>query len=185
MWRKAEPQAPSLAAQAELPPPAVALQSLLDESKSVPSPTPSRVEARLTSSFVIEGNISGRDDLVIDGEVRGRVHLREGKLTVGPDGRVAADMEAQEIVLRGEVTGNIKGHDRVRIAATAHVKGEIRTRLISIEEGATMNGLRVNLDREERQLPAVSPAANSLANTKASDVKNQVPKSEELSQVHV
>jgi cytoskeletal protein CcmA (bactofilin family) len=70
------------------------------------------------------------------------------------------------------------------------VKGEVRTRLISIEEGAVVQGLRVNLDQEERHRPVVSPAANSQTDSKTldskiPDSKTQVPTSEELSQVHV
>jgi cytoskeletal protein CcmA (bactofilin family) len=189
MWPKDEPKAPSLPAHTKSAPVSTASQNPFDEAKPATLPT-SLLEGRLTRSLVVEGEISGQDDLVIDGEVRGRIRLQGGKLTVGPDGRVTADIEAPEIVVRGEVSGNIKGHDRVRILATAKVKGEVRTRLISIEEGAVVHGLRVNLDQEERHRPVVSPAANSQTDSKTldskiPDSKTQVPTSEELSQVHV
>jgi cytoskeletal protein CcmA (bactofilin family) len=190
MWPKDEPKAPSLPAPTKSAPVSTASQNPFDQAKPTTLPTSSVLEGQLTRSLVVEGEISGQDDLVIDGEVRGRIRLQGGKLTVGPDGRVTADIEAPEIVVRGEVSGNIKGHDRVRILATAKVKGEVRTRLISIEEGAVVHGLRVNLDQEERHRPVVSPAANSQTDSKTldskiPDSKTQVPTSEELSQVHV
>jgi cytoskeletal protein CcmA (bactofilin family) len=183
MWRKDEPKAPSLPAHTKSAV-STASQNPLDQAKPTTSPIDSALEGRLTRSLVVEGEISGQDDLVIDGEVRGRIRLQGGKLTVGPDGRVAADIEAPEIVVHGEVSGNIKGHDRVRVGATAKVKGEVHTRLISIEEGAVVHGLRVNLDQEERPRQVATPA-NSRTDSKAPDTKTQVSMSQEISQVHV
>jgi cytoskeletal protein CcmA (bactofilin family) len=175
MWRKDEARAPSLPAQTKTTP-----ISPSDQATSTASPTDSFLEGRLSRSLVVEGTITGANDLIIDGEVRGKVRLLGSTLTVGPDGRVTADIEAREIFVRGEVTGNIKGHDRVRIAATGKVKGEINTRFISIEEGAQVHGLRVNLEQERRpqQVPVVA-ASSSLAN------ETQVPLEEKISQVHV
>ena len=169
MWRKDEPQAPSLPAQTKLTPATRVPQS---------APSAAPVEGRLTPTLVVEGEITGQDDLVIDGQVRGKIRLQGGKLTVGPEGRVSADIEAREVVVRGEVTGNIKVRERVRIAATGRAKGEIRTRSISIEEGAEVHGLRVNLEREERP-----PAAATLADSHPAS-KSQVPMAAEPSQVH-
>jgi cytoskeletal protein CcmA (bactofilin family) len=185
MWPKDEPKAPSLPAHTKSAPVSTASQNPFDQAKPATLPTSSASEGRLTRSLVVEGEISGQDDLVIDGEVRGRIRLQGGKLTVGPDGRVTADIEAPEIVVRGEVSGNIKGHDRVRILATAKVKGEVRTRLISIDEGAVVHGLRVNLDQQERARPVTAAPANPQPDSKTSDTKTQVPISEEISQVHV
>jgi cytoskeletal protein CcmA (bactofilin family) len=120
----------------------------------------------LTKAVVIEGEITGEDNLFVDGEVRGKIRLTGGKLTIGPDGRVTADVEAQEVVVRGELTGNIDAQDRVRIAATGKMKGEIRTRLISIEEGAQVHGVRVNLDREEPPRLKVASADDSQVSGK-------------------
>ncbi len=122
--------------------------------------------------------ITGREDLFIDGEVHGKIRLHGGKLTIGPESRVTAEIEAQEVVVRGEVKGNIRGHNRVRIAATGRVIGPISTPLISIEEGAEVHGLRVNLEKEERPRPA--DAADSRP-----DKKVQVPVAQGVSRVHV
>jgi cytoskeletal protein CcmA (bactofilin family) len=185
MWRKDEPKAPSLLAHTKSASLTTASQNPFDQAKPATLPASPVSEARLTRSLVVEGEISGQDDLVIDGEVRGSIRLQGGKLTVGPDGRVTAEIEAPEIVVRGEVTGNIKGHDRVRIGATAKVKGEVRTRLISIEEGAVVHGLRVNLDQQAGARLVTAAPANPQPDSKTPDTKTQVPMSQEIAQVHV
>jgi len=177
MWRKVEPQAPSLPAQTKATPATTVSQT--PPNLGVTTAPASSIEGRLTKSLVIDGDITGQDDLLIDGEVHGKIRLTGGKLTIGPDGRVTADIEAREVVVRGEVTGNIKAQDRVRIAATGRAKGEIKTRLISIEEGAYVHGVRVNLDKEERPHAAAANAADSQPLSKA-----QVPMAKEISQVH-
>lgn len=177
MWRKVEPPAPSLPAQTK----ATSTASVPQTSSNQPAivAPSSSMEARLTKALVIDGEITGQDDLVVDGQVRGKIRLTGGRLTIGLDGRVTADVEAREIVVHGEVTGNINGHDRVRIAATGRAKGEIRTRLICIDEGAQVHGVRVNLDREEWPRPTTASATNSQTGSKA-----QVPMVEAISQVH-
>jgi cytoskeletal protein CcmA (bactofilin family) len=180
MWRKDEPQAPSLPAQTKSTPATTVSQAPLDQTKPAPLPVSSPQEGCLTRSLVIEGEITGQDDLLIDGEVRGKIRLHGGKLTIGPDGRVAAEIEAREVVVRGEVKGNISGQDRVQIGATGKMTGEIRTRLISIEEGAEVHGLRVNLEREERPRPTGAVRTDSKPESKA-----QVPVTQEVSQVHL
>ena len=177
MWRKVEPQAPSLPAQTKATPTTTVSQTPWSQPATVP-PT-SSLEGRLTKAVVIEGEITGQDDLFIDGQVRGNIRLTGGKLTIGPDGRVTADIEAREVVVRGELTGNIKAQDRVRIASTGKMKGEISTRLFSIEEGALVHGVRVNLDREEPPRLKVASAADSQASGKP-----QIPIAQEISQVH-
>jgi cytoskeletal protein CcmA (bactofilin family) len=177
MWRKVEPQAPSLPAQTKTT--AATTVSQTAPNHTAIAPPSSSMEGRLTKSLIIEGDITGQDDLLIDGEVRGKILLTGGKLTIGPDGRVTAEIEAREVVVRGEVTGNIKAQDRVHIAATGRAKGEIRTRLISIEEGAHVHGVRVNLDREERARPTSATASDSQPLS-----KGQVPIADQISQVH-
>lgn len=179
MWRKDEPQAPSLRGQTKATP--VNGPSALPPDRAPSAATPPVNSAQpgcLTRLLVVKGEITGQDDLVIDGEVHGKIRLAGGKLTIGPEGRVTADIEAPEIVVRGDVKGNIKGRDRVQIAATGKVGGEITTKSIGIEEGAQVHGLRVNLEREERPQPAGTNGSESRAE------KVQVPSTEKVSQVH-
>jgi cytoskeletal protein CcmA (bactofilin family) len=179
MWRKDEPQAPSLPAQTKSTPVTTVSQTPpVDHTKPTTLPLSSSQTGCLTRLLIIKGEITGQDDLVIDGEVHGKIRLHGGKLTIGPDGRVTAEIEAPEVVVRGEVRGNIKGHDRVQIAATGRAFGEVSARLISIEDGAEVH-LRVNLEKEERPRPAGSMGADSQP-----DSKVQVPLAEEVSRVH-
>jgi|SRR5690348_15484710 len=179
MWRKDEPQAPSLRGQTK--PTAVNRPQALPPDQAAPAATPpinSAQQGCLTRLLVVKGEITGQDDLVIDGEVHGKIRLAGGKLTIGPEGRVTADIEAPEVVVRGEVKGNIKGRDRVQIAATGKAGGEITTKSIAIEEGAQVHGLRVNLEREERLRPASTSESESRIE------KVPVSSIEKVSQVH-
>jgi len=178
MRRKDEPQAPSLPAQTKATP--VSTVSQIPRSGQTEPTTlapSSSAEGRLTQSLVIEGEITGHGDLLIDGEVRGKIRLLGGKLSIGPGGRVTADIEAREVVVRGEIKGDVNGYDRVQIGTTGRVMGEISTKSISIEDGAQVHGLRVNLGKEERR-PADSGEADSKRD-------NKVSPAEKASQVHV
>jgi len=96
--------------------------------------------ALLTSSLTIKGEISGSEDLYVDGEVHGKIQIHEGKVTVGPHGRVSADIEAREVLVHGKVQGSIHGRERVEIAATGDVQGDVTARRLVIEEGASVRG---------------------------------------------
>lgn len=182
MWRKDEPRAPSLPAQKNSTAAGTASQiPFLDPNKSTSPPVRSAAEARLTRSLVLEGEIIGQDDLIVDGEVRGKIRLSGAKLTIGPEGRVTAEIEAREVVVRGEVTGNIKGHERVQIAATGRAKGAINTSSISIEEGAEVHGVRVNLEKRDERSTAMSATASGSK----PDSNLKSPLAEKVSQVHV
>lgn len=153
MWRKQdEPKAPSLSAQTTPKPVPTAPQSPATNQTVSPAAPPLSAPpaGHLTRLLVVKGEITGKDDLFVDGEVHGKIRLDGGKLTIGPDGRVTAEVEAREVVVRGEVRGNIRGRERVQIAATARVSGEIATRLISIEEGAEVHA-KVSLERDEER----------------------------------
>ena len=183
MWRKDEARAPSLPAQTESTASTPMSQNpSVEPATSVP--LKSAQEARLTRSLIIEGEITGRDDLIVEGEVRGKINLPGARLTVGREGRVTADLEAREVIIHGAVTGNIKGQDRVQIAATGKAKGEISTKLICIEEGADVHGVRVNLDhrddKKDERPRSAAPVTDAIA-----DNKLQVPVAEKATQVHI
>jgi cytoskeletal protein CcmA (bactofilin family) len=182
MWRKGEAQAPSVPAQKPAPAvPATSQTPPPNQANANSAPLSSAQESRLTGSLVIAGEITGQGDLVIEGEVHGKVWLNGAKLTIGPAGRVAAEVEAREVVVRGEVTGTVKGHYRVQIASTAKVRGEIITESIAIEEGAEVHGVRVNLERKDER----SVAAPADAFEAKPDSSVTLPLAEKVSQVHV
>jgi cytoskeletal protein CcmA (bactofilin family) len=134
---------------------------------------------------VIKGEITGREDLFIDGEVHGKICLDEGRVTVGPNGRVTADIEAHEIVIRGRVKGNLLGTERVEIRQTGHASGDVITQRILVEDGAELHG-HVEITRGDRlpknapkNVPAInsvtSPAVTAKDSTKPVNVPSREP----------
>jgi len=109
--------------------------------------------AVLTTSLIIKGEVSGQEDLFVDGEVHGKIQIHEGKVTVGPHGRVFADIEAREILVRGKVQGSLHGRERVEIAATGDVHGDVTARRLVIEEGAAVQG-SIEVERPAEIAPA-------------------------------
>jgi cytoskeletal protein CcmA (bactofilin family) len=89
---------------------------------------------------MIKGQISSREDLIIDGEVEGTVEALEHRVTVGPNGKVRASVKAREIVVLGSIHGNVEAADKIDIRKDARLVGDIRTARIVIEDGAYFKG---------------------------------------------
>jgi len=96
--------------------------------------------ACLSQGIRIKGEITGSEDLFIDGNVEGKVNFQNSVLTVGPNATVKADITAREIVVRGRVHGKLEGADRVQLWSSARVEGDVRADRVSIEEGAEIRG---------------------------------------------
>jgi len=99
-----------------------------------------RGAAIIGKSVMIKGQIVSREDLTIDGEVEGTVELQEHRLTIGPHGKVRADIKAREIVVLGNVYGNVDVADKIEIRKDAKLVGDIKTARIVIEDGAYFKG---------------------------------------------
>jgi cytoskeletal protein CcmA (bactofilin family) len=179
MWRKPEDAKPA-APSAEVPTtpasaPAgapVAAPRVEPVVRSVAGLTAEVVQPSggiVTSTLLIKGEIRGNDDLYIDGEVQGTIHLTNGRVTVGPHGKISANVDAREILVRGKVTGALRGRERVEIGSTGEVRGDIATSKIAIGEGAEIHS-KVEITRadnsQNNRAPA-KPAANSMAATQA------------------
>ena len=91
-------------------------------------------------SIVIKGEVSGSENVYVDGELEGCVELFEGNLTVGPEGRIRANVQAHGIVVHGRVDGTLYGIKRVDLKKSAILVGDIYTPRIAIEEGASLTG---------------------------------------------
>jgi cytoskeletal protein CcmA (bactofilin family) len=100
----------------------------------------SRDAASIGKSVMVKGQIFGREDLYIDGEVEGTIEVQEHRLTVGTNGKVTASIKAREIVVLGTVHGNIDAGDKVDIRKDAKLVGDIKTARIVIEDGAYFKG---------------------------------------------
>ena len=96
--------------------------------------------AHIGKSVLIKGELSGSEDLYLDGEVEGNILLREHSLTIGPNGRVRANIQAKDVVVHGKVDGNVNGTDRVELKRSAVLSGDIATQRIVIEDGAFFKG---------------------------------------------
>ena len=96
--------------------------------------------ARLGSSLHVKGEITGNEDLLIDGTVEGLVQLEDRKLTVGASAKLTADVIAREVVVYGNVKGNLRARDRIEIKKDGSVVGDLTTARIMIEDGAYFKG---------------------------------------------
>ena len=102
--------------------------------------------ARLGASLHVKGEITGNEDLHIDGSVEGLVQLDDRKLTIGASAKLTADIVAREVVVYGSVKGNLRARDRIEIKKDGSVIGDLTTARIMIEDGAYFKG-SIEIDR--------------------------------------
>ena len=104
--------------------------------------------AYIGASIIIDGKITGADDLVIDGRVKGSIKLADNAVTIGSSGVVEADVEAKELRVEGKLVGASKALDRIEITKTGSVEGEVTTSRIAVEDGAVFRG-SVNIEKPD------------------------------------
>ena len=127
--------------------------------------------AHIGKSVVVRGELSGSENLYVDGQVEGSIELHEHHLTIGPHGRVKASVNAREVVVHGELNGNVHGTERVELKKSAVLTGDIVTQRIVIEDGAFFKG---SLDTQrtaakpEPKRDTVEAAAASVSSSYAS-----------------
>jgi cytoskeletal protein CcmA (bactofilin family) len=96
--------------------------------------------ATIGQSIIFKGELSGDEDLEIEGQVDGNVSLANHQLTVGPNGRLKAEVVAKSIIVIGQVIGNLTATERIEVQATGVVEGDLRTPRLNVQEGAVLNG---------------------------------------------
>ena len=106
-------------------------------------------------SVVIKGELNGSEDLTIEGHVEGTIQLRDHVLTIGPNGRIKAQVFAKAVIVLGEVTGNVTASDKVDIRDNGSVDGDIISPRVAIAEGAHFRG-SVDMLRKGGAQPAQS-----------------------------
>ncbi len=125
---------------------------------SSPSDLPNHPDGGyISATLKIQGEISGDADLYVDGVIEGVVKLGERKLTVGDGGRLAAHVEVGEATIRGRVEGDIRATDRIEIASTGDIDGEIQARRLAVADGAKIRG-KVSVGR-----PLTKPDSDTAA----------------------
>jgi cytoskeletal protein CcmA (bactofilin family) len=111
--------------------------------------------ALIGKSVVIKGELSGSEDLYIDGQVEGSIELQGNNLTIGANGQVKANVNAKGVVVQGKLEGNIRASDRAELRKSAVAIGDIATQRLAIEDGAYFKG-RVDIQGERSKLEAGS-----------------------------
>ena len=96
--------------------------------------------ANIGKSITISGDLTGEEDLVIEGKVEGKVTLPNSQLTIGANGAIKAEVQAKSVVVIGRVAGNVRGTERVEIQATGIVEGDVIAPRLIVAEGAVVNG---------------------------------------------
>jgi len=105
-----------------------------------PATTTSGGTSRLGASLHVKGEITGNEDLHIDGTIEGLVHLEDRRLTIGASAKVTADIIAREVAVFGNVKGNLRARDRIEIKKDGSLVGDLTTARIMIEDGAYFKG---------------------------------------------
>jgi cytoskeletal protein CcmA (bactofilin family) len=111
-------------------------------------------------SVVIKGELNGSEDLTIEGQVEGKIELREHVLTIGPNGRIKAELFAKSVVVLGEVIGNVCASEKVDIRENGSVEGDITAPRVAIAEGAHFRG-SVDMAQKAKAAAVRPPQAES------------------------
>lgn len=104
--------------------------------------------ATIGPSIRIKGDVTGDEDLVIEGRIDGTVDLKKHNVTVGPEGRVKANVFGRSVIVEGEVEGDLQGEEQIVLRRTAKVQGNIAAPRVTLEDGATFRG---GIDMQERK----------------------------------
>ena len=167
MWKRDEAAKPA----SSQPTPA---SPVVQPQQGSPLPPPSplarlqvgREAANIGKSVVIVGELTGREDLMVEGQVDGKIELKDHVLTIGPNGKIKAQLFAKTVIVFGEVIGNITTSEKVEIRDGGSVEGDIVAPRVAIAEGAHFRG-SVDMQRKsgpqgqvfQPQRPGVQPAA--------------------------
>ncbi len=145
MWKREEP------AQPVTPPSVSTLGS------EPPKATGAASNVVIGKSIVVKGELHGSEDLTIEGQVEGKIALKQHVLTIGTHGRIRAQVFAKAVVVLGEVIGNIEASDKVAIRNEGAVEGDIKAPRVAIAEGAKFRG---GIDMQQGQGQAGSRSRN-------------------------
>jgi cytoskeletal protein CcmA (bactofilin family) len=153
MWKKSEPEAtrpqPTPPSQTPQAPQAQAVQP-------VRSPAPQLKErAMIGPTITIKGDLSGEEDLLIEGRVEGKIDLPRHTITVGKSGHIKADVYGKVITVEGEVEGNLFGEEQLVLRQSSTVRGNITAPRVSLEDGANFKG-SIDMSSKEKAAPAFS-----------------------------
>ena len=178
MWKRDEavkpgnPSQPVPAPAAPAAPPPVAEATRNQPITSVDTHRGLEKTVNIGKSVIIKGELNGSEDLTIEGAVEGKIELRQNVLTIGPNGKIKAQVFAKSVIILGEVTGNVTATEKVDIRDNGSVDGDITAPRVAIAEGAHFRGsidmqkggtARTSEPRSEQKQTS-TPAAAAAAN---------------------
>jgi cytoskeletal protein CcmA (bactofilin family) len=146
MWKRddaAKPTAPTGSAPAPAQPGHTPPAAETAPTRPATAGNPQRQETtavNIGKSVVIKGELNGSEDLTIEGQVEGKIELRQNVLTIGANGRIKAQVFAKAVIILGEVTGNVTATEKVDIRDNGSVDGDIAAPRVAIAEGAHFRG---------------------------------------------
>jgi cytoskeletal protein CcmA (bactofilin family) len=167
MWKRDEgvraPQGPTTPATPPTAGVPAAQAPIVDApaSQSRPLAQPMRDVVNIGKSVVIKGELNGSEDLTIEGQVEGKIELRQNVLTIGPNGKIKAAVFAKSVIVLGEVVGNVSASEKVDIRDNGSVDGDLISPRVAIAEGAHFRG-SIDMQRQ---------GGAAKGDVKASDVK--------------
>lgn len=158
MWKRDEAVRPPSATGPGAPPP------------SAPEPTTSRPTlerdmVNIGKSVIIKGELSGSEDLTIEGTVEGKIELRQNVLTIGPNAKIKAQVFAKSVIVQGEVHGNITATEKVDLRESGSMDGDVVAPRVAISEGAHFRG---SIDMQKA---GAKPGDGKPGDPKPADVK--------------
>lgn len=131
------------------------------EPRFEPRPNPNKEEViNIGRSVFIKGELTGDEDLTIEGRVEGKIELKDHNLVIGPNGKINAEINAKNVTIIGSVVGNISAGDVIEIKSSGSVMGDMKAPRVSIADGAHFKG-SVDMQRSAEKkpdLPRVEPA---------------------------
>ena len=163
MWKRDDAAKPSAPAGQGPAPAQHSNAPLTAESTSRPAHVePQRGQERnvvnIGKSVVIKGELNGSEDLTIEGQVEGKIELRQNVLTIGANARIKAQVFAKSVIILGEVTGNVSASEKVDIRDNGSVDGDIAAPRVAIAEGAHFRG-SIDMQKATGQKSEPKPAA--------------------------
>src|SRR5918993_92999 len=149
--------------------PTVAPSTPVAQSHTGPAPSPQpetrhqigRDVVNIGKSVVIKGELNGSEDLTIEGQVEGKIELKDHVLTIGPNGKIKAQVFAKAVIVLGEMNGNVTTTEKVEIRDGGSVDGDIVSPRVAIAEGAHFRG---SVDMQKKQGPGQATQQQRAAN---------------------
>lgn len=154
MWKRDEAARPANTRETVTPGPAVTPTPVSNAA------APRQIDKDMVNigkSVLIKGELSGSEDLTIEGHVEGTIELRDNVLTIGPNGRIKAQVFAKAVIVLGELRGNLSATEKVDIRDNGSVEGDIISPRVAIAEGAMFRG-SVDMQRAAKGVPGRTSA---------------------------